>query len=189
MKESKLKFLLDIQLFADPAEPSDVPVEPTEPSEPQEPVEQTVSKKVLDKALSDLAQAKKDLKAKMTDEEAQALALAEKETELQTLRNENKKSKMVAGLSKAGIDEKSINKISDMAIEGDTENLVLAINEAFAANKVELEKELNLLRLESTKRPTPGGNGDTTIKKDISKMSLDELQELVNENPEELLNI
>ncbi|MEG0498227.1 MAG: hypothetical protein RR533_02710 [Carnobacterium sp.] len=162
-----LKFPLDIQLFGEDTPPETPPVPTTEP---------TVSKKMLDKALSELAQAKKDLKAKMTDEEAQALALSEKEAELQLLRDENKKTKMIAGLSKSGIDENSITKISDMAINADTDGLAQAINEAISLKNAELSKELEKLKLESTKRPNGGDNsGDKDFtKEDFKKMTLDE---------------
>ncbi|MEG2603146.1 MAG: hypothetical protein RSA23_09730, partial [Carnobacterium sp.] len=101
---------------------------------------------------------------------------SEKEAELQLLRDENKKTKMIAGLTKSGIDEKSIAKISDMAINADTDGLAQAINEAISLKNAELSKELEKLKLESTKRPNGGDNsGDKDFtKEDFKKMTLDE---------------
>ena len=144
-----------------------------------------VTKEVFDKTASELSNAKKQLREKMSAEEIKAKEDAEKMEALIKERDALLREKTVAG-HKAnylalGYDEKLATETAEAMVNGE-------IDKVFANQKKyneALEKKIRADVLKET--PTPeGGNGSEIITKEIfSKMSIAEQHKYSIEHPEE----
>jgi hypothetical protein len=151
-----------------------------------------VAKSVFDKTASDLAATKKQLKERMTEEEAQraieaeAKAAAEArnaelEARVKELENERAVNSYVTSYIAMGYDEKMAKASAEALVKGDMETV-------FKNQKLHAENSEKALKAELLKQTPPpaSGNGEGGMNKDeFSKLSLEEKQKFATENPEE----
>jgi len=122
--------------------------------------EMAKQKAAMDKATKEAGEARKALKAKMTQEEidAEAKKAAEEQAaqELDTLRREVAKGKTVKSvMGKLGLDEDAAGNLADHLYgAADIENALLEIQKAWQAKE-------KAIRLEFGKIPGPGAGGDS----------------------------
>lgn len=138
-----------------------------------------------DKAASEAASYKKQLREKQTDDEIKA---AEREAEfakvmaeVEALRHEKLVGTYVASYMAMGYEEKLAKATAEAMAKGDTETV-------FKNQKIHLDNREKALRTELLKQTPPpaGGGTDATMKKaDLMKMSLAEQQKFAKENPEQ----
>lgn len=172
----KMKYVLNLQQFADPGT--------GDGDGNQDPQEELVSKKLFDKQASEIANLKKQLKAKQTDDEAALEAQKEKDRELEELRMYKQKTSIKSGLTAKGISDKEAETIADAILSGEADIIAKAIGENFETSQSALQKEIDTLRLSGIEKP--GGSSDlkeTTVE-DFAKMDIDQRIELKNSNPE-----
>ena len=145
---------------------------------------QFVAKSVFDKKASEAADLSKQLKSRMSEEEAKAAKAAEEQAaimaELETLRHEKLVGTYTTSYMAIGYDEKLAKATAEAMVKGDTETV-------FKNQKLHLEdreKALKAELLKQTPPPAPGG-ADTAMKKEeFAKLSLAEKQKFATENPE-----
>lgn len=142
-------------------------------------------KATADKAASEAASYKKQLREKQTDDEVKAAEreakFAEIMAEVESLRHEKMVGTYTASYLAMGYDEKLAKVTAEAMAKGDTDTVL-------KNQKIHLENREKALRTELLKQtPTPApGNPDTAMKKaDFMKMSLAEQQKFANENPEQ----
>lgn len=148
-----------------------------------------VAKATFDKTASDLAAAKKQLREKLTDDEAKAAKAAEEHAEimaeLEALRHEKTVGTYVASFMSVGYDEKLAKASAEAMAKGDTETV-------FKNQKIHLENREKALKAELLKQtppPAPGGNDAVMTKEKLRAMSPQERYKFSQENPEEYKNI
>ena len=144
-----------------------------------------VKKDVFDKTASELASTKKQLKEKMTDDEAAKQKEQEEREKLQkdyeallhkTTVSENK-SKLLA----MGYEEKLAAETAEAMANGDTEKV-------FANQQKHLEaysKKIRAEALKDTPKPTPDGDGKTMTLEKFRKLNPAERHKFYTEYPEE----
>jgi hypothetical protein len=142
-------------------------------------------KATADKAASEAAAYKKQLREKQTDDEIKAAErdakFAEIMAEVESLRHEKMVGTYTASYLAMGYDEKLAKATAEAMANGDTETVL-------KNQKIHLETREKALRTELLKQTPPpaGGNPDTTMKKaEFVKMSLAEQQRFAKENPEQ----
>ena len=145
---------------------------------------QYVSKNIFDKKASEAADLNKQLKARMTEEEAKAAKDAEEKAalvaRLEELERERAVSEYVTSYLAMGYEEKLAKSSAEALAKGDMATV-------FANQKTHTENKEKALRTELLKQtpPPPAGGTPTGIKKeDLAKMSLAEKQKFYAENPE-----
>ena len=144
-----------------------------------------VKKDVFDKTASELAGVKKQLKDKMTDDEAAKQKEQEEREELQSkydkLLRESEISKHKAKLLGLGYDEKLADETAEAMTDGDMEKV-------FANQKKHLdsvEKRVRADALKDTPKPTPDGDSKTMTLEKFRKLSPAERAAFFEEHPEE----
>lgn len=145
-----------------------------------------VKKETFDKTASDLAKAKKELSAKMSEEEKKAAETAQAQKDLEekynALLHESEVSKSKAKLVALGYDEKLADDTAEALVNGDMEKV-------FANQKKHqeaLEKSIRADALKQTPKPQGGGNGsDTMTLAKLRAMPVEERMKYHNEHPEE----
>ena len=144
-----------------------------------------VKKDVFDKTASELAGVKKQLKDKMTDDEAAKQKEQEEREELQSkydkLLRESEISKHKAKLLGLGYDEKLADETAEAMADGDMEKV-------FANQKKHLdsvEKRVRADALKDTPKPTPDGDSKTMTLEKFRKLSPAERAAFFEEHPEE----
>ena len=142
-------------------------------------------KATADKAASEAASYKKQLREKQTDDEAKAAErdakFAEIMAEVESLRHEKMVGTYTASYLAMGYDEKLAKATAEAMAKGDTDTVL-------KNQKIHLEAREKALRTELLKQTPPpaGGGGDTAMKKaDFMKMSLADQQKFASENPEQ----
>ena len=142
-------------------------------------------KTALSKSNSEAAEMKRQLREKMTTEEAKAKEDAEKYEELVKERDALLREKTVA-THKAkylslGYDEKLANETAEAMVNGE-------LDKVFANQKKHLEALEKKIRedvLKDTPKPEGGKGSDTITKEKFSKMSIAEQYKFSTEHPEE----
>lgn len=147
-----------------------------------------VSKMTFDKKASEASDLSKQLKARMTDDEAKAAKEAEERAALiarvQELENERAVNTYTTAYLAMGYDEKLAKSTAEAVVKGDM-NAVFANQKTFNEAR---EKALRAELLKNTPTP-PSGTPDGGMKKeDFAKMSLDEKQKFATENPDAYAN-
>lgn len=151
-----------------------------------------VSKSVFDKTASDLAATKKQLKERMTEEEAQRVIEAEAkaaaearnaelEARVAELENERAMNGYISSYLAMGYDEKMAKASAEALVKGDMDTV-------FKNQRIHAENREKVLKAELLKQTPPpaGGNGDGAMgKADFDKLSLVEKQKFASENPEQ----
>ena len=141
-----------------------------------------VKKDVFDKTASELAGVKKQLKDKMTDDEAAKQKEQEEREELQSkydkLLRESEISKHKAKLLGLGYDEKLADETAEAMADGDMEKV-------FAKHLDSVEKRVRADALKDTPKPTPDGDSKTMTLEKFRKLSPAERAAFFEEHPEE----
>lgn len=136
---------------------------------------ESVSKAAFDKVSSDLAAAKKQLKAKMTDSEQKDAAQRAAAEELENLKKENATLKYKESFLANGYDAESANKLAEAFANGDMEEFSEVSKAYMEAKKKEIETATKAELLKKT--PTvhsgggEGGDGKESIGKQLGKQS------------------
>ena len=156
-----------------------------EVDEPQIDMSKFVSKELYDKAASDTANYKKQLRANMSEAEQKAAADAEKYAEIVAERDQLKAEKAIAenakGLVAIGYDEALATEVATALHNGDAATVIKA-----QAKFVDAQKKAVLAEAVKETPVPPAGNegGKTLTKAEFSKMSLNEQMSVYENNPE-----
>lgn len=144
-----------------------------------------VKKDVFDKTASELASTKKQLKEKMTDDEAAKQREQEEREKLQkdyeALLHKTTVSEHKAKFLAMGYDEKLAQETAEAMADGDTDKV-------FANQQNYLEaygKKVRAEALKDTPKPTPDGDGKIMTLEKFRKMSPQERYEYSVEHPTE----
>lgn len=147
-----------------------------------------VSKATFDKKASEASDLSKQLKARMTDEEAKAAKDAEERAallaRLEELETERAVNSYMTSYIAMGYDEKLAKSSAEAAAKGDMAT-VMANQKTFTEAR---EKALRTELLKSTPTPPPGAGSVGMKKEDFMKMSLEEKQKFATENPDAYAN-
>lgn len=142
-------------------------------------------KSALDKATSEAAAFKKQLRERMTEDEAKAAKDAEERAaimaELEVLRHEKLVGTYVTSYMALGYDEKLAKATAEAMAKGDMATVF--VNQKTHADA--REKALRAELLKQTPPPPAGGDPSGMKKEDFAKMSLAEKQKFATENPEQ----
>lgn len=147
-----------------------------------------VSKATFDKKATEAADLSKQLKARMSDDEAKAAREAAEREELlarvEQLEHEKAVNNYVTAYLGMGYDEKTARSSAEALAKGDMEKV-------FANQKMHVENREKALRAELLKETPPPAGGTPTGKtvEDIRKMSLSEQAKFAAENPEQYKEI
>lgn len=143
-----------------------------------------VSKATFDKKASEAAELSKQLKSRMSEEEAQKAKDAEDRAALVARVEELEREKKVSGYMSSylamGYDEKLAKSSAEALANGDMD-VVFKNQKTFAENR---EKTLRAELLKQTPPPPAGGKEAGMSKVDFDKMNLIEKQQFARENPE-----
>lgn len=156
-----------------------------EVDEPQVDMSKFVSKELYDKAASDTANYKKQLRANMSEAEQKAAADAEKYAEIVAERDQLKAEKSIAeyakGLVAIGYDENLATEVATALHNGDAATVIKA-----QAKFVDAQKKAVLAEaVKETPVPPVGNEGNKTLTKaEFSKMSLDEQMAVYEKTPD-----
>lgn len=144
-----------------------------------------VKKEVFDTTAHELAEKKKELKAKLTGDEAEKQKQKEEQETLQAnyekLLRESTVSKDKAKLLALGYDEKLADETAEAMADGDTEKV-------FANQKKHLEgveKKVRAEALKDTPKPTPDGDSKTMTLNKLRAMSVSDRDKFYREHTEE----
>jgi len=144
-----------------------------------------VKKDVFDKTASELAGVKKQLKEKMTDDEAAKQKEQEEREELQSkyekLLHETEVSKSKAKLLGLGYDEKLADETAEAMVKGDLDTVMANQKKHLEA----VEKKVRAEALKDTPKPTGDGDSKTMTLEKLRGMSASERYTYSQEHPEE----
>ena len=147
-----------------------------------------VSKATFDKKASEASELSKQLKARMTDDEAKAAKEAEERAALLARVEELEREKSVNTYTTSylamGYDEKLAKATAEAIAKGD---MVAVLENQKVFNETR-EKALKAELLKGTPTPPAGDGGGTMKKEDFAKMTLTEKQKFATENPEAYAN-
>ena len=148
-----------------------------------------VKKDLLDKATSEAASYKKQLRERMSEDEAKAEKDAEERAaimeELEQLRAEKVIDQNTTKFLGLGYDETLARETAKALAAGDTE-VVFKNHAKFIADR---EKALKAEILKNTPTPPAGDGAEKKTKDDFKKMTLAEKQQFYRENPEQYKEI
>lgn len=153
--------------------------------EPKIDTSKYVSKELYDKAASDTANYKKQLRASMSESEQKALADAEKlkelEDELTQLKTEKTIAENSSGLVAIGYDEKTAKEVATAFMKGDFAAVINA-----QAKFVDAQKKAVIAdAVKETPRPPVGNDSGTALTKEqFKKMNVKEQLEVFEKTPE-----
>lgn len=139
-------------------------------------------KQSISKVNSENAEWKRKLQEKMTAEEQQAEALAEKEEYYKSLERKLSLSEYNNKLSASISDEQTRLEIAELMADGKNLEAIEKQNAYLSAYKEALAKQIREELLTQNPTPKPQVNPTETI--DISKMGYKELNQFQRENPE-----
>lgn len=160
-KKSML-FDLDIQLFAEPnPTPSEEPAKDENPKDKQKYSDEDYLKLKanFDKTSSEIAELKKQLKSKQTDDEKKAEEEQNRQKEMDDLRKEVASYKIKSSLQD-GFEKEEVDKLLKSIIEGDTDSLVKNLVEIRKAYKEKIYAQAKEEFSKSAKIPGGNGGGD-----------------------------
>lgn len=144
-----------------------------------------VKKDVFDKTASELAGVKKQLKEKMTDDEAAKQKEQEEREELQSkyekLLHDSEVSKNKAKLLALGYEEKLADDTAEAMVTGDLEKVITNQKKHLEA----VEKKVRAEALKDTPKPTGDGDSKTMTLEKLRGMTPSERYTYSQEHPEE----
>lgn len=162
----KLPLKLNIQLFAESKEEGGDDPNPPQPKTYSE-EEYKKMKDAFDKASSELAEAKKKEKAKMSEEEKKKAELEEKDKKFSDMEKELTMLKMEKTLSKT-FDEKTTKEVSEAIVTNDTEKLVDLI---FKSQEEFRKRVMEEAKAEFSKKGKIPGANDSGSESENSKIA------------------
>lgn len=143
-----------------------------------------VKKSVFDKTSSELAESKKQLRERMTeDEAAKAKAAEDMEkimAEVESLRADKAIGEYTTQFMGIGYDEALAKSTATALQKGDMATM-FKNHSKFVADR---DKALKAEMLKDTPKPPAGEGTKTMTREEFSKLSLDEKAKFANENPE-----
>lgn len=144
-----------------------------------------VKKDVFDKTASELAAKKKELNAKLSEDEKKRRQEQEDREKLQSaydqLLRDSKISKFKAELLAMGYEDKLASETAEAMIDGDNDKV-------FANQKKQLEvvqKAARAEALKNTPKPQPDGDGKAMTLTELRKLSPQERYAFAEKNPED----
>ena len=144
-----------------------------------------VKKDALDKAASEAAAYKKQLRERQTAEETAKQEADERlqsmEAELNALRTEKQITEYTNNLLSIGYDGKLASATAKAMAEGDMQTVF----KNHAAHIAAVEQAMEAKVMNSTSTPPPGDGTRTKTKADLAGMSLAEKQKFATEHPDE----
>ena len=153
--------------------------------EPKVDTSKYVSKELYDKAASETANYKKQMRANMSEAEQKALADAEKlkslEDEVAQLKTEKTIAENAKGLVAIGYDEKTANEVATALMKGDFAAVINA-----QAKFVDSQKKAAIAdAVKATPHPPAGNDGANVLTKEqFKKMNIKEQLEVFEKTPE-----
>lgn len=153
--------------------------------EPKVDTSKYVSKELYDKAASETANYKKQMRANMSEAEQKALADAEKlkslEDEVAQLKTEKTIAENAKGLVAIGYDEKTANEVATALMKGDFAAVINA-----QAKFVDAQKKAAIAdAVKATPHPPVGNDGGNVLTKEqFKKMNINEQLEVFEKTPE-----
>lgn len=143
-----------------------------------------VSKDVFDKKASEAADLSKQLRARMSEDEAKAAKEAEERAELlarvEQLEHEKAVNIYMNHYLSLGYEESLAKASAEALAKGDTETVFKNQKAHIAAREKALKTEL----LKATPAPAAGSSEGGVTKEDVNKMTLAERAKFADENPE-----
>lgn len=144
-----------------------------------------VKKEVFDKTASELAAKKKELNAKLSEDEKKRRQEQEDREKLQSaydqLLRDSKISKFKAELLAMGYEDKLASETAEAMVDGDNDKV-------FANQKKQLEvvqKAARAEALKNTPKPQPDGDGKAMTLAELRKLSPQERYAFAEKNPED----
>lgn len=144
-----------------------------------------VKKDVFDKTASELAAKKKELNAKLSEDEKKRRQEQEDRKKLQSaydqLLRDSKISKFKAELLAMGYEDKLASETAEAMVDGDNDKV-------FANQKKQLEvvqKAARAEALKNTPKPQPDGDGKAMTLTELRKLSPQERYAFAEKNPED----
>lgn len=144
-----------------------------------------VKKEVFDKTASELAAKKKELNAKLSEDEKKRRQEQEDREKLQSaydqLLRDSKISKFKAELLAMGYEDKLASETAEAMVDGDNDKV-------FANQKKQLEvvqKAARAEALKNTPKPQPDGDGKAMTLTELRKLSPQERYAFAEKNPED----
>ena len=178
VEKSKLLLPLNIQMFADGDGGNGDGGNPPEPKTYSEDEYKKIQdelskmKASFDKASSDLAEEKKQNKAKMSEDEKRKVEDEEKQKRFDEMETKLKKYELKASLSKC-FEETEIDEIVEAVVSNDTSKLAELISKSQEAYKKKVQDEAKKEFSKSAK--IPGGNGSGDDNEDENTKLIQEL--------------
>jgi len=161
-KKKGLLFDLDIQMFAEPSSndpnPNNDPNPDNTPKQKYSDEDYLKLKANFDKTSSEIAELKKQIKSKQTDDERKAQEEAEKQQEMDNLKKEVATYKIEKTLLES-FDKEEVEKLSKAIVDNDVDSLIKSLVEIRKAYKDKIYNEAKEEFSKSSK--IPGGNGDS----------------------------
>lgn len=163
----------------EPQEPATPPSEPEQQKAPATPV---VSKKRFDEVASELAKVKKELKSRLTTDEAAELERRTRATEMEAELNELRHEKMVANhrasFLSQGYEDALAEEAANAMADGDTDKVF----DVMKRHNANVEKSLRAKILKETSVPPAGDDPDK--KPDPNKKMVDIMRKAMGLPPQ-----
>ena len=163
-KKRGLLFPIEIQLFADEGgdpNPNPDPAPKNDNKQKYSDEEYLKLKASFDKTSTEIAELKKQLKSKQTDDEKKAEEEATRQKEVDDLKKEVATYKIKNSLQEC-FEKEEVEKISKSIIEGDVDSLVKNLVELRKAYKEKIYTQAKEEFSKSAKIPGGNGGGDDT---------------------------
>lgn len=148
-----------------------------------------VKKEVFDKTASELASKKKELREKLSDDEANKLKAEEDRLKLQEdynlLLHKVSVSENKAKLLSLGYEDKLADETAEAMATGDLEKVMANQKKHLES----FEKKIRAEALKDTPKPTPDGDNSIKTKEDLKKMTPTERLAFSKEHPDEYRNL
>lgn len=154
-ERKKLWLPLDIQMFAEGGKEGGDETPKTYSEE-----EYNKMKAAFDKASSELAEAKKKEKAKMSEDEKKKVELEEKDKEFESMKKELKKMKLSKSLSKVFTEAEECEGITNALIEDDIDKVIDLIGKSQENFRKKVEEEAKTKFSKSAKIPRATDSDD-----------------------------
>lgn len=152
-----------------------------ESKDPKDPVVKTVNKDLFDKQASELAALKKQLQARMTDDELKEQQLADMQAQIKSFERDRNVTNYVKSLLEVGVDTKHASTMGEQLADGDFTNFFTGLKLTIDGLKKSVKAEL----IKDAPKPPVGDNtiGEVT-KEQFNKMDYTERQEVYTKDPD-----
>ncbi len=142
------------------------------------------AKSLLSKANSEAADYKRQLQAKMSDDEKAKAELESREEYYKSLEKENSSIKISKELAFIG-DEKLVDTLAGKFVDGDTLGAIKEMAKYVKTLKENTIKEVKAELMRTNPTPAPAQSGSTVTKEQFDKMTYTERVNFSNNYPDE----